>query len=65
MVKVQLSTREVDRAESLTGWAERQPLIAPTGHANRSTVLREAIRRGLDSLEREQAREQKAESRAE
>ena len=62
---MQLSVAEIDRAESLTGWAAQQANISPTGHASRSTVLREAIRRGLDSMAREKAREQKAESRAE
>lgn len=64
IIKVQLTTRDIERAESLTDWAAKQPDLSPTGSASRSSVLREAIRRGLASMEREKAREQKAESRA-
>lgn len=54
---VLLTQLEIDRAESLTDWAAKKSEIAPTGNAKRSHVLREAIRRGLDSLERQRKRE--------
>ena len=50
---------ELERADALVEWAAAQPELAPTGNASRSTVLREAIRRGLASLERQQAKDAK------
>ncbi len=57
IIKVQLSAIEVARAESLREWAANQVSICPTGTASRTAVLREAVRRGLDSIEREMARD--------
>lgn len=51
---------ELERADALVEWATTQPELAPTGYASRSAVIREAIRRGLDSLERQRARDEKA-----
>lgn len=51
-----MTQAELDRADTLTEWASNQPEIAPTGTATRSHVIREAIRRGLDSLERQKER---------
>ena len=56
IVKVQLPKRDIDRAESLAEWMAGQPDLSPTGTASRSAVLREAVRRGLVSIEREKAR---------
>lgn len=60
-VKVTLAPADVDRAEALTRWMMTQPDLSPTGYASRSAVLREAVRRGLDSLERLQRKSERGE----
>ena len=55
-----ITKAELERADTLTEWASLQADIAPTGTATRSHVIREAIRRGLASLERQRARDEKA-----
>ncbi len=53
---LRLPLPESERADELAEWVATQPDLAPTGYASRSSVLREAIRRGLDSLERQRDR---------
>ena len=60
-VKVTLAPADIERAEALSRWLMTQPDLAPTGYASRSAVLREAMRRGLDSLERLQRKSERSE----
>jgi len=46
-------TDHLQRAEALVSKLSKHPLVAATGKVTRSTVLRLAIARGLDLLEKE------------
>jgi hypothetical protein len=55
--QIQISTwvmkNDLRRAEALVPKLAKHPLVAATGKVTRSTVLRLAITRGLDTLEKE------------
>jgi hypothetical protein len=52
-VTMPLAADLLDRAEALRGYVRTRTDYAPTGHATRAAVLRLALARGLDALERE------------
>ena len=58
-VHLMVSKTEVRRADDLVEWAAAVPEIAPTGTATRSHVMREALRIGLDSLQRRKDRDER------
>lgn len=49
--KVPVST--VERCAALVRWAARKPLYAPAGHISRAGLVRLALVKGLEALERE------------
>jgi hypothetical protein len=61
--KVPVST--VERCAALVRWAARKPLYAPAGHISRAGLIRLALAKGLEVLEREAERDaqRKAEGR--
>lgn len=53
---LRISEDLLSRADELVSWASTRPDLAPTGNATRATIMRAAILRGLESLERERKR---------
>lgn len=58
VIRVDVSPETVDRADGLREWMATKPALSPTGYTARAQVWREAIKRGLASLERERARDE-------
>lgn len=56
-LKVPVST--VERCMALVRWAARKPAYAPTGHISRAGLIRLALVKGLDVLERERDADQR------
>jgi hypothetical protein len=56
-LKVPVST--VERCAALVRWAARKPAYAPTGHISRAGLIRLALVKGLDVLERERDADQR------
>jgi hypothetical protein len=56
-LKVPVST--VERCAALIRWAARKPAYAPAGHISRAGVVRLALIKGLDVLERERDADQR------
>jgi hypothetical protein len=54
-LKVPVST--VERCAALVRWVARKPAYAPTGHISRAGVVRLALAKGLEVLEREAERD--------
>jgi hypothetical protein len=49
----------LERVEELREWVESNPALSPSGSASRSDVLRVALVRGLEQLERERRKDAK------
>ena len=47
----------VERCAALVRWAARKPAYAPAGHISRAGVVRLALAKGLEVLEREAERD--------
>ena len=47
----------VERCAALVRWAARKPAYAPSGHISRAGVVRLALAKGLEVLEREAERD--------
>ena len=52
---VKMSGLIVARVDDIAPYMASQPVLCPTGNCSRAAVIRECIRRGLESLERERA----------
>ncbi len=52
-LSIRLSRLIVERLDDLVPWLEDRPDLVPTGHAKRADVIRLALLRGLDALDRE------------
>jgi hypothetical protein len=53
---IPLSPELLERSEALCDYVRTRPDYAPTGHATRAAVIRLALAKGLDVLEREAAK---------
>lgn len=58
VVRVDVSPETFKRADALRAWMDTKPALSPTGYTARAQVWREAIARGLASLERERVRDE-------
>lgn len=56
-VSLRLHRQVLARADALVSWVAESPVRCPTGEASRSDVLREAVLRGLQSIEDERRKE--------
>jgi hypothetical protein len=56
VITMPIASALLDRAEALRLYVQGRTDYAPTGHATRSTVIRLALAKGLEVLEREAAK---------